>query len=266
MRKKTSLVGDWSFMAAISAVPSTKPFSPMETPIVSGVTKELRGGGFDLASVSDALRELPVFVDEESLPFVLYISDQANQSAWRRPQRLFQSGGGFTYKFHFKWCKTLESMSGKNRFDRYRAKYDICNPSFEINDGEVRKNLKVCLNCCNEFQQVYGFFDARGKRIEEKFRMPEFFEEFGKVDLPLSSHPGGKDGYPRDWPKRAREAKETAGWRCQDCGRNCAGDKKNLHVHHISGVKSDSSPGNLEVVCRSCHANKPGHEHLRHQR
>jgi len=112
MNEKTSLVGDWSFMATIRAVPSTKLFSPIETPIVSPDTKTLRGGGFDLASVSDALRKLPIFVDEESLPFVLYISDQANRSTWH-PQRLLQSVGNFTYKFHFKWCKTLESMSGK---------------------------------------------------------------------------------------------------------------------------------------------------------
>ena len=245
-------IGDWTFIEKIGAKDSPKPFEPIA--ILSNTNAALRRGeAISLAAVPKEWKELPIFLDEQSLPFVFYISDQS----W------FLRYWGREYKFHFKWCSTLKGMKKNNKIDRYRAKYDICNPSFEVNDGKGKKDIKVCLNCCNEHQDVRKFFKAYGKDIEDKFRMPEFFEEFGKIDLPLSRHPGGRDGYSRDWPKVSRREKEKARWICQDCQRDFVGNKGELHVHHINGVKSYNVSNNLEVVCRSCHSKKPGHEHMR---
>ena len=241
-------------MRAIDAHPSTKPFEVVVR-LHKSTGKIRQGKKITLDDVPEEWKHLSVFLDEQSLPFVLYISDQG----------YFQFGSG--YKFHFRWCSTLEDMSKRKRIQRYRGKYDICNPKFEINDGKNKKELKVCLNCCNEFYpgSVYTFFKVprRSKEILNKFRMPEFFGEYGKTDLQPSSHPGGRDGYVRDWPAVSRREKEKVGWICQDCKKDCSHDKSNLHVHHKSGVKSNNLSSNLEVVCRECHSKKPGHEHMR---
>ena len=242
-------------MGKIGARPSTKPFEPVGG--LHPTTAKLRQGEpISLGSVPKEWKGLPIFLDEQSLPFVFYISDQG----------FFRFGNG--YKFHFRWCSTLEDMSDNGRIQRYRAKYDICNPEFEINDGSDKKELKVCLNCCKNFVigSVYKLFGVYpgDKKIVDKFRMPEFFEEFGKIDLPSSTHPGGKDGYTRNWPAVSRREKEKVGWICQnqECGRDYNLDKSNLHVHHKSGVKSNNPSSNLEVVCRECHSKKPGHGHM----
>ena len=245
-------------MRAIDARPSTKPFEVVDE--LDRTTEKLRRGeAISLDSVPEEWKGLPIFLDEQSLPFVFYISDQG----------FFRFGN--EYKFHFRWCSTLKIMSKKGRIQRYRAKYDICNPKFEINDGSNKKELKVCLNCCKNFTigSVYELFGVYpgDKKIVDKFRMPEFFEEFGKIDLPSSTHPGGKDGYTRNWPAVSRREKEKARWKCQNQDHNgerdFSHDKSNLHVHHKSGVKSNNLSSNLEVVCYECHSKKPGHEHMR---
>ncbi len=251
------LIGDWSFIDKIGARPSSKHFEPIA--ILPKTTATLRQGGtIALTDVPEEWKQLSPFLDEQSLPFVFYISDQK----W-----LYRLGPG--YKFHFKWCSTLEGKQRDGTIKRYRAKYDICNPAFEINDGKEKTNCKVCLNCCNEFQSasetvsVYQYFHAYGGDIVDKFLMPAFFEKFGKIDLPESTHPGGRDGYTRDWPVVARKEKEKAGWKCLDCRKDFSHNKQHLHVHHKNGVKSHNVSDNLEVVCHSCHAKKPGHGHMR---
>lgn len=257
MNSVKEIVGDWSFMRKIGATRSDKLFVPVPISFLPAVTEKLRdGGSIPLDEVPEEWKRLPIFLDEQSLPFVLYISDQS----W------FWGAGN--YKFHFKWCQTLAMMKNVGKIARYRAKYDICNPNFEINDGKLLKPLKVCINCCNGLRAVYPYFSASKKDIESKFSMPKFFEKFGKIDLPRSIHPGSTDGYTPNWSKLALRLKEEAQWRCQD--QNCKNpqkdyshDRRNLHVHHINGVKSHNVSDNLEVVCCDCHAHKPGHEHMR---
>lgn len=253
------IIGDWSFMGKIGAKPSNRPFKPVA--LLPKTTETLRQGGtITLDEVPEEWKHLKIFLDEQSLPFVFYISDQN----WlTRVGIRYKPRVDSVYKFHFKWCQALVNMKAKGRISRYRAKYDICNPAFAINDGHQEAILKVCKWCCSSFPAVHEYFGTNQWNIEDKFRMPEFFEQFGKIDLPPSTHPGGRDGYTRDWPRVARREKEKAQWRCLDCGEDCSHNKHQLHVHHKTGVKSDNVSDNLEVVCRACHAQKPGHEHMR---
>ena len=243
-------------MKKIGASPSDKLFAPVPIPRLPKIIKKLiQGEAISLDEIPEEWKNGELFLDDRSLPFVLYISDQ----------KLFWTTSN--YKFHFKWCKTLASMEGQGKRDRYRAKYDICNPVFEINDGKRKNKLKVCLNCCNEFFPTYSHFNANQRNVESKFSIPEFFEKFGKLNLQLSSHPGGIDDYAKDWPNVARKEKVKAQWKCQDkkCKhpmKDYSQDRQNLHVHHINGVKSYNVSDNLQVVCRACHAQKPGHGHM----
>ena len=143
------IIGDWSFMKKIDATPSNARFTPKPIIVVSEITERMRGG--ELISKDEFPAHLKdgrqVFLDEQSLPFVFYISDQG----WYLKRRFIG------YKFHFRWCSTLGAMDSQGRIKRYRAKYDICDPVFKINDGESNAQLKVCLNCCNEFYKKTRF-------------------------------------------------------------------------------------------------------------
>ena len=253
-------IGDWTFIGNIGARRSEKPFEPIA--ILSNTNAALRRGeAISLAAVPKEWKELPIFLDEQSLPFVFYISDQFFvRRYWRALSRQYRRR---EYKFHFKWCRTLEEMKNRTGVIDTGLNTTFATHPLKSMMARPKKDLKVCLNCCNEHQDVYKFFKAYGKDIEDKFRMPEFFEEFGKIDLPLPHHPGGRDDYSRDWPKVAYRKKEKARWRCQDCQHYFVENKEELHVHHINGVKSNNVSDNLEVVCRSCHSKKPGHEHMR---
>ena len=258
------ILGDWRFMKKIDAVPSDAPFVPKPIDYVSEVTEWLRSG--KLISKDDFPAHLKggqVFLDEQSLPFVFYISDQ-NHFVYNWTRRIFDRHG---YKFHFRWCSTLQAQDNRGRIKRYRAKYDICNPEFKINDGNNNARIKVCLNCCNGFSRngktVYEFFSAHGKDIEKEFDMPSFFEEFGIINLPRSTHPGGPDAYTANWRKVSQRERKKFNWQCQDPNhegdRNFRNNQQNLHVHHIDGVKSHNVSDNLEVLCHICHAKRHSH-------
>lgn len=54
------------------------------------------------------------------------------------------------------------------------------------------------------------------------------------------------------WRQRRKRALERAGWRCVACG-----GASRLEVHHRTYVRlKKERQGDLEVLCRSCHAAK----------
>ena len=60
------------------------------------------------------------------------------------------------------------------------------------------------------------------------------------------------------WKRRAREAKERAGWRCQTCPDEGTPDAP-LGVHHLTYAHlGNEPPEDLLVQCEQCHA--LGHE------
>src|SRR5690348_12500442 len=65
------------------------------------------------------------------------------------------------------------------------------------------------------------------------------------------------DQYPEDWPVLSRRLREEMDWQCELCGRSFRDRPDRLHVHHRSGVKSDNSRSNLQVLCADCHAQQP---------
>ena len=66
--------------------------------------------------------------------------------------------------------------------------------------------------------------------------------------------------YPEDWKSIANAIKESTGWKCQDCGRQCyrPGERVSntrfvLTVAHINHVEMDCRPENLVAACSVCH-------------
>lgn len=60
--------------------------------------------------------------------------------------------------------------------------------------------------------------------------------------------------YPKNWRAIARQVKDAAGWRCEQCGHvhePAAG--YSLTVHHIDGDPRNSCSWNLVALCQRCH-------------
>lgn len=92
--------------------------------------------------------------------------------------------------------------------------------------------------------------------------------------------PMEKGRYPADWKQIALEVKEAAGWRCQQCGKQCrkpgegletpgrSGHQYTLTVHHKNHRPEDCSVENLIALCAPCHlrADAPWHAERRRRR
>ena len=63
-----------------------------------------------------------------------------------------------------------------------------------------------------------------------------------------------KDIYGENWDLIAKDIKDRAGWKCQECGNE--NDRKSGHVltvHHRDGCPRHIEKSNLKADCRKCH-------------
>ena len=72
--------------------------------------------------------------------------------------------------------------------------------------------------------------------------------------------PMDRTKYPAEWDSIAREIKEQAGWKCEQCGLQCRypdekfdTHRRTLTVAHINHVEMDCRPENLVALCPKCH-------------
>jgi hypothetical protein len=224
----------------------------------------VKGEGIDGTKVKELrktwISDRPL-IDADGNPFVLFIYDQAGQNY--RPRRRHHNHGSREYKYHFTWCKTLESMTQAGRRARYKAKYDLDNNVFTVNRGRVhdeQQELNVCKYCLSTFNYE-GYSDAppwHREEIYEAFDPAIFFSNHLPQNLIRPSHPFHTGRYPRNWREISLRIKAERGNRCEECGST-----KFLQVHHINGVKDNIDPRNLKVLCYFHHSKQPYHTHMR---
>lgn len=72
--------------------------------------------------------------------------------------------------------------------------------------------------------------------------------------------PMKRELYPEDWDDIALKKKESVGWKCENCGRQCRkpGEPFDTHartltVHHIDQDPGNCDPANLIALCAGCH-------------
>ncbi|MCD9530866.1 HNH endonuclease [Photobacterium carnosum] len=178
---------------------------------------------------------------------------------------LYIKANGSNARFHVSDCSTLQSMRSSGRFERYVVTNNISGEFIiDTNYGETKARLKVCQNClrklnyrgCNTATQIHP--------IVQNFNMAEFFATYSSFfpHMPSRLAETAKSGYSDDWSKISSHYRVEKNFECEACSVNMRSHRALLHVHHVSGVKSDNRPFNLKALCIDCHSKQPKHEHM----
>ena len=194
---------------------------------------------------------------------LLYIQDHG-----RRVQDALDDGDSGR-RFHVAYCRTLEDMRSKGRYERYVATNDLSGEFYiagydydsrEPINGKTR--LKVCKNCLSKLN--YRRAGRTRDQIVAEFDLKAFFATYQSSFPHMPSRRAGQfDGqYTADWGVVARRFKETKNFTCESCHLDLRNALSLLHVHHINGVKTNNSPANLKALCIQCHSQQPDHKHI----
>ena len=176
-------------------------------------------------------------------------------------------------RFHLADCQTLRDMKRKGRFERYivtqrqDGKFKVDWKDFDTGAmGEVEAELKVCKNCLTSLN-YNNYKDKKTERntIWVDFAIDGFLRNYSTFFPSKPSRTESTaliDRYVKDWPNISRKTRELRRWTCECCNLYLPRNTSYLHVHHRSGVKTDNSDNNLEVLCALCHAKRPYHTHM----
>lgn len=174
-------------------------------------------------------------------------------------------------RFHLAYCKTLEQMRQKNRWQRYVVS-NREDGYFQINLDSSgwtssTEKLNVCQNCLTTLQwENFSSFHQNKQKIVSEFSLEIFFKKYPKSLLSIipnhTSDTAPLNDYTEDWASVSESIKRKRHYTCDNCQRVLLGkDKRHLHTHHIDGQKFNNKETNLQVLCFKCHADE--HPHMK---
>ena len=172
-------------------------------------------------------------------------------------------------KFHIYECEKIKEMREKNKGHKYKTSGGKGDPPFiiirEIN-GKAEKcylKLHICGYCLNLYNKQFKTNETKQTfDLKEYMEKPIIHDGFKDIPLDICTIP---NTYPKIWSEISKKRKEQESWCCQSCGgdfskKEC---REFLHTHHINAEKNDTRFRNLKVLCIGCHAEEPGHEHIK---
>jgi hypothetical protein len=179
-------------------------------------------------------------------------------------------------RYHVSNCSTLVGMREKKRFSNRYVVSTRMDGEFNLNfiSGGVARSelyrLCVCQNCLGELS-FNGFLQNWRKRQRlaavEAFTLEDFFSQFPRslhTENPkYNSDNAPLNIYSDDFGEISVKAKVAANWKCQKCHADLSSGKKFLHTHHKDSAKFHNNADNLRVLCYGCHADEPGHQHMK---
>jgi len=182
------------------------------------------------------------------------------------------------HKYHVLRCKTLENAEKHGWRDKYKMSHRSDGRFYyrflennQVFEERKDQRLYVCKNCLSAAAAA-GLVDASVER--ESFEAGEFLDaddgqntiglreqgEFAEQSVP--------NKYVQDWRLIANMLKHKKKYRCEGLGcpnRDLGSSKlrRFLHAHHRDMDKANNVFSNLEALCVYCHAQQPGHDHMK---
>ena len=254
-----------------------EPIAPLRD-----IERELKTTGIDVER-EDIQQVGPYLTYKGEHLAILYILNSNSSSSDLENNEPAKS----TPKFHLTWCRTLEQMTQRKRFDRYVLSRSESNlfrvEALERDPDAIRRlgerhmlegiRLYPCQNCLNDL--TYRGFElkqpkpSRLNQVEE-FGIKTYLQE-NDGNLTVMKHlpkvlaeNAKAGGYTQDFPEISRRLREEHNWTCTECGIDMSDKKEGLHTHHINGVKHDNSRRNLRVLCALCHKDVDEHHRTMH--
>jgi len=226
-----------------------------------GLTKEelerLSTKSIKVESLDDIVNAVDGTFEYKGKKVLVYIKEQRT-SYW-----------GSNYKYHISQCATITDQQRRKRYNRRYVQTTRVDGLFEvIQQYRYRENknfikMDVCINCLKHMRKIYRSDSLFSSFYN--FSINKYFQSYSnkiKALPPKTPQSYIEDNYSTDWSKLSREIREEKNWICEGCGDSYVNHKGELHVHHINGLRSDNGKENLAVLCKSCHAIQPGHEHM----
>ena len=235
------------------------PIEPLDIKLNKGFEVNFEEIDFDTGLASYQGRQVLLYIKDHSYNNGMYAALE---------------DGSKGRKYHVADCQKLDEMRKKGKLERYVVTNRL-DGVFEISGTDSRTQeyiegetkLDVCQFCLEAINYKKFSSLKRGtprKEFVKKFNMSDFFETYSSFFkyMPTGVAGNSKNQYTDDWQQISRRIRESHNYQCQQCGLDLNTHKRLLHVHHINGVKSDNSSGNLTPLCCDCHRKQPDHQHI----
>lgn len=155
-------------------------------------------------------------------------------------------------RYHICKCETIQDfMNDKGEIPQYRKSNTMPVMVIDRSDGNIDKeidSLPLCRYCAKMIGNVSA--NMTSDAFVEILRKAHPQEEEQPKDLRVDMF-----GYTDDWQMISLAYREKHHFTCEKCGVQVDPlESEYMHVHHISGDKTDNSEANLQCLCIKCHS------------
>lgn len=155
-------------------------------------------------------------------------------------------------RYHICKCNVIESfMNSNGQIPEYRKSNSMPVMVIDRSDNNTEKevnDLPLCRYCAGMLGGV--IHDMTSDDFVEILRKAHPQEKEQPKDLKIDMF-----GYTEDWPMISHAYREKHHFTCEKCGVQVDPlESEYMHVHHISGDKTDNSEDNLQCLCIKCHS------------
>ena len=174
-------------------------------------------------------------------------------------KKKYHLGYGKPPRYHLCKCSVIDDFIRRGLRDEYvRANTDPVPVKNLDNRGIIEEvsGLPLCKYCLDMISNVTALNTTQFVELLKAANG----ENHQKENLETNMF-----GYTRDWEYISRELREKHNYTCENCGLKLEDDydKQFMHVHHISGDKTNNDERNLKCLCLYCHAHVDDHHYRR---